>query len=115
MSCLPGCYYLVAEYVDFIFQHIFYPAPFNFILSGESEELLSPEQVRSRREIIEQSEQKPSWVITDGNFIVYRPHSSLCPDEPKKEIDCEEGVQEVGEILVNISEFKLSLRVLRHL
>lgn len=74
---------------------------------------------------MEQSEQKPSWVITDGNFIVCRPHSSSCPDEPKKEIDCEEGVLEVGsssrekKLLVkpvqNISEFKLSLRVLRHL
>ena len=72
-------------------------------------------------EIMEQSAQKPSWAITDGNFIVCRPHSSLCPDEPKKEIDCEEGVQEVGsgeKLLVksvqNISEFKLSLRVLRY-
>ena len=73
---------------------------------------------------MEQSAQKPSWAITDGNFIVCRPHSSLCPDEPKKEIDCEEGVQEVSsagekKLLVksvqNISEFKLSLRVLRHL
>ena len=72
---------------------------------------------------MEQSAQKPSWAITDGNFIVCRPHSSLCPDEPKKEIDCEEGVQEVGsgekKLLVksvrNISEFKLSLHVLRHL
>ena len=68
---------------------------------------------------MEQSAQKTSW----ANFIVCRPHSSLCPDEPKKEIDCEEGVQEVGsgekKLLVksvqNISEFKLSLRVLRHL